>query len=153
MLEMATRRRSRSIRVGTSHHRYVIDFRDYPLCRDALNPPEQIPMRDLAAANRPEGQGIGSWADATDDQRSKWLQRGRVPPDYPRPVAADWPDLLAIIARRVQPARASVKRPVHRLRWWQHADKRPALYRAIAGLKRVLACIIHEARASVTDGA
>ena len=121
-----------------AHHRYVIDFRDYPLCRDALNPPEQIPMRDLAAANRPEGQGIGSWADATDDQRSKWLQRGRVPPDYPRPVAADWPDLLAIIARRVQPARASVKRPVHRLRWWQHADKRPALYRAIAGLKRVL---------------
>ena len=121
-----------------AHHRYVIDFRDYPLCRDSVDPPTQILMRDSTATKRPDGQRSGPWADATDHQRSKWLQRGRVPPDYPRPVAADWPDLLAIVERRVQPARASVKRQVHRLRWWQHADKRPALYRAIAGLKRVL---------------
>ena len=40
-----------------------------------------------------------SWVDATDEQRRAWLQQGRVPLDYPEPVAADWPDVLAIVER------------------------------------------------------
>ena len=68
-----------------------------------------------------------------------WLQRGRVPFDYPGPVAEDWPELLAIVEERVKPERDKVKRLAHRERWWQYGDKRPKLYQAIAGLERVLA--------------
>ena len=53
-------------------------------------------------------------------------------------MAADWPELLAIVEERVKPERMKVKRDAHRLRWWHYGDKRPALYDAIAGLERVL---------------
>ena len=101
-----------------AHHRYVINFRDYPLRRENLGKP---------------------WVGADHDQRRGWLRRGIVPTDYPEPVAADWPDLLTIIEERVKPERDSQNRTALRERWWQYADKRPGLYAAIAGLERVLA--------------
>ena len=107
-----------------AHHRYVINFRDYPLCRDNLN-------------ERPRDEGA-SWTSATEEQRREWTRQGTVPRDYPAPVAADWPDLLAIVEGRVKLERMKVKRQAHRLRWWQYGDKRPALYRAIEDLDRVL---------------
>ena len=101
-----------------AHHRYVIDFRNYPLRRDYL---------------------VERWADATDVQRGTWLRAGIVPLDYPRPVAADWPGLLGIVETKVKPERDVQKRKALRERWWQHADNRPGLYSAIARLDRVLA--------------
>ena len=59
------------------HHRFVINFRDYPLRREDL------------------GERVGG--ERTDDQRREWLRRGVVPLDYPGPVAADWPELLRIV--------------------------------------------------------
>ena len=100
------------------YHRYVINFRDYPLRRE-----------DLGEA----------WAGADDDRRREWLRRGIVPLDYPEPVAADWPDLLPIVEERVKPERMKVNRKVRRDYWWRFGDRQPALYRAIAGLERVLA--------------
>ena len=64
------------------HHRFIINFRDYPLRREDLGK---------------------SWAAAADDQRREWLRLGAVPLDYPGPVAADWPDLLRIVEERVKP--------------------------------------------------
>ncbi len=107
-----------------AHHRYVISFEDFPRER-----------ADLGTL----------WCDADDRQQRDWLRDGIVPLDYPDPVAADWPDLLAILQDRVKPERTrkkpdgdyQLRYPLF-LRWWHHADKRPALYEAIAPLDRVL---------------
>ena len=50
----------------------------------------------------------------------------------------NWPDLLAIVEAKVKPERLKVKRKALRERWWQFAEKQPALQAAIAGLERVL---------------
>ena len=100
-----------------AHHRYVINFRDYPLCREDLG---------------------YRWMDRDNDQRHEWLRRGIVPLDYPAPVAEDWRDLLAIVEEKVKPERMKVNRKVRRDRWWQFGDRQPALYDAIACLERVL---------------
>ena len=122
-----------------AHHRYVINFRDYPLRREniaadgpALPKPFTEPADSLTLP-------VSSWAHATGEQRRAWLRQGRVPLDYPGPVAADWPDALTIADERVKPERMKVNRQVRRDRWWQFGDRQPALYAAIAGLDRVLA--------------
>ena len=101
-----------------AHHRYVINFRNYPLRRD-----------DLGAL----------WGDADGKQRKEWLRDGIVPIDYLGPVAADWPDLLAIVEEKVKPDRDRQKRKARRERWWQFADRQPGLYAAIADFDRVFA--------------
>ena len=100
-----------------AHHRYVIDFRDWPLRREELG--------EL-------------WAAADDDRHREWRRRGIVPLDYPEAVAADWPELLGIVEARAKPERDVQNRKALRERWWHYADKRPGLYAAIAGLDRVL---------------
>ena len=122
-----------------AHHRYVIDFKDFPLLRVA--PPSACggsEHGDVLSAGDRAGGSAASWKGSTDERRRAWLRQGRVPHDYPGPVAADWPDLLAIVEERVKPERMKVKRQAHQLRWWQYGDKRPALYRAIAGQEEVL---------------
>lgn len=101
-----------------AHHRYVINFEDFPLERADLGTP---------------------WAEANDRQRRDWLREGIVPLDYPAPVAADWPDLLAIVRERVKPQRDSDNREAYRRYWWRYAERRGALVDAIAPLDRVLA--------------
>lgn len=67
-----------------------------------------------------------------------WMRDGRVPVDYPGKVAADYPDLLAILEASVKPERQrrdddgtfALRSPLPQ-RWWHYADKRPALYHAI----------------------
>ena len=111
-----------------AHHRYVINFCDWPLRRERLD----------GVMDAPE-----SWAAADEDRRRGWLRAGRVPLDYPGPVAADWPELLAIVEERVKPAREQLgNSPIdrtHKARWWLYANDRPELRAAIAGLERVLA--------------
>jgi hypothetical protein len=67
-----------------AHHRHVINFEDFPLRRE-----------DLGAR----------WGEAGKRRQRDWLRSGIVPIDYPEPVAADWPDLLAIVETRVKPER------------------------------------------------
>ena len=52
--------------------------------------------------------------------------------------ARQWPDLMTIVESRVKPGRMRTKRKALRERWWQFAEKQPALLAAIAGLERVL---------------
>ena len=85
-----------------------------------------------------EGGGE-SWADADEKRRRELRRQPIVPHDYPEPVAADWPELLAIVEERVKPERDVQNRKALRERWWHYAEKRPGLYATVAGLERVLA--------------
>ena len=103
------------------HHRYTINFRDYPLRREDLG--------EL-------------WSEA-DDERHRELRRAPIVPfDYPEPVAADWPDLLAIVEERVKPERAHLtKNAIGRKRamfWWQYGSLAKELGATIGGLGRLL---------------
>ena len=100
-----------------AHHRYVINFRDYPLRREDLGE---------------------TWEEADANQRREWLKKAIVPLDYPEPVAADWPELVGIVKERVRPERLKVNREIRRKRWWQFGDRQPALSAAVRGLQRVL---------------
>ncbi len=50
----------------------------------------------------------------------------------------NWPELMAIVEEKVRPERMRVKRKALRDRWWQFAEKQPALQVALRGLDRVL---------------
>ena len=104
-----------------AHHRYVINFHDWPLRR-----------ADLGA----------TWRDADEGRRRGWRRDGIVPLDYPERVAADWPELLDIVEERVKPARAHLTtNAIGRKRakfWWHYGSSASELYAAIDGLDRVL---------------
>jgi hypothetical protein len=100
-----------------AHHRYVINFEDFPLKRE-----------DLGA----------SWEDADEDQRKEWLRDGIVPLDYPEPVAADWPDLLEIVERKVKPERLAQKDEYGQKFWWRFLRTRPEMREAARHLSRVI---------------
>ena len=100
-----------------THHRYVINFEDWPLRREASHV---------------------CWQAMTGEDRRKALSTGVVPVDYPFPVAADYPDLLAIVEEKVKPSRLKDNRPSYRKYWWRYAEKRGELAAAVAPLKQVL---------------
>ncbi len=100
-----------------AHHRYVINFRDWPLRRAELG---------------------ATWRGASEKKRRDWRRAGVVPLDYPEPVAADWPELLTMVQEKAKPERDVQNRKALRERWWHYAEKRPGLYSAIEGLDRVL---------------
>ena len=99
------------------HHRYVIDFNDSPLDR---------------------ARELGSWSKLSEVRRNALLSEGRVPEDYPGPVASDWPEALRLVRAAVWPYRQRQKRRALVERWWQFGEKRPGLRRAIASLPRVI---------------
>ena len=105
-----------------AHHRYVINFRDYPLRREALGE---------------------TWQEADAEQRREWLREAIVPLDYPGPVAMDWPDLTAIVEQRVRPERMKLgdngDARRRKEKWWLWGRYTPALFAAIDSLDHVLA--------------
>lgn len=66
------------------------------------------------------------------------------------PYAVDYPDCLAIVEEKVKPERTrkkengefALRKPLPQ-KWWIYADKRPALYEAIALRDRVLVICLH----------
>ncbi len=100
-----------------AHHRYAINFLDLPLCRKCDGP---------------------GWLALTDDQRREALRQGIVAHDYPREVAADWPDLLAIVERLVKPERLKQSDEGGKRLWWRYLRPREEMYRAIEDLPDVL---------------
>jgi hypothetical protein len=97
-----------------AHHRYVIDFGDFPLKREL-----EIP----------------SWSTADEHQRAEFRRSAIVPSDYPDPVAADWPELLAIVEQRVRPYRNERLANT----WWRFERGRPQLFAATRNLSHVIA--------------
>ncbi len=104
-------------RPDQSPSRWVINFHDWPLSRSAS----------------------GRWRDATKKHQNQWIADGRVPEDYPGPVAADFPECLSIVEEKVKPVRAKNKRKAYRERWWQYAEKQTKLRAAISKYENVLA--------------
>ena len=100
-----------------SHHRYVINFEDWPLRREDV--------------------GV-LWRECVEDERGDFIRTGIVPLDYPESVAADYPDLLAIVETKVKAERILDNRENYRRYWWQFAERRPGLMRATRGRSRVL---------------
>jgi hypothetical protein len=104
------------------HHRYVIDFEDFPLVR-------------VGACK--------SWAAMTSAEQSTALKAGIVPADYNGPAAGDWPELLEILDRFVRPEREKLIghgiAEARRKFWWRHASRAKNLYAAIAQHDRVIA--------------
>jgi len=103
-----------------AHRRWCIDFNDFPLQRE----------KDLKP-----------WATMAERERSACRRKGLVPIDYAGPVAADWPDLLAIVRQLVKPERDLQKRDALRERWWQYAEKRPGLRSMVKSMPDVCACL------------
>jgi hypothetical protein len=58
--------------------------------------------------------------------------------DWPLEKAQAYGDVFKIIKEKIYPERMKVRREAHKKYWWHYGDKRPALYRAIAPLERVL---------------
>lgn len=100
-----------------SHHRYAIDFSNWPLARSI---------------------GGDRWDDLSTAQQSAQRHAGTVAFDYPGPVAGDWPDLLRIVEQRVHPERMAQGDPNGRRLWWRFLRSREELYRTIGPLRHVL---------------
>src|SRR5271157_4519626 len=101
--------------------RWVINFFDWPL----------------------ERKLEGEWNSADESNRAQWLREGRVPQDYPGPVAEDYPDCLSILRIKVQPEREKLlgKNDMATRRgtyWWRHASDARNLYKAIRGIERAI---------------
>ena len=114
-----------------AHHRYVINFGELPLLRE---------------------ESSGPWAKMDERERQERRRTGRVPRDYPEPVAADWPELIEIVERRVKPERVGkdankYPRMVHE--WWKFWNVRPELYGAITGREWVLVTSRHSQHAAL----
>nr|WP_015063332.1 DNA methyltransferase [Paracoccus marcusii]AFQ90331.1 hypothetical protein [Paracoccus marcusii] len=105
-----------------AHDRYAIDFENLPLRRDP----------SLKSWNLNPG------TEACEKRRRDWLRTGVVPADYPDPVAADWPDLLEIVERRVKPERATNNDQQRREVWWRYTRPAPGLKAATASLPQIL---------------
>jgi hypothetical protein len=77
-----------------------------------------------------------------DQTPSRWVINFR---DWPIEKAAEYPDCFEIVERVVKPERTrknddgefQLRYPLYE-RWWHYADKRPELYKTIAGKERVL---------------
>jgi hypothetical protein len=100
--------------------RWIINFHDWPMERSAT----------------------GCWAYSDEQQRRSFLRVGLVPADYPGPVAADYPDCLAIVRNDVYPERARNRDRQRREIWWRFTRPAIELYKRISPLHRVLALTI-----------
>ncbi|HTR27411.1 MAG TPA: DNA methyltransferase [Terriglobales bacterium] len=99
------------------HRRYVINFEDWPLKREDLG---------------------HDWANADEETRKGWRRTNVMPLDYPDPVAADYPDLLAIVEEKVRPERQNQASIVNPARWWMFARPATDMQEAVRNLPRVL---------------
>lgn len=58
--------------------------------------------------------------------------------NWPIEKAAQYPECFKIVEELVKPEREKAKRERLREKWWQYAEVRPGLFKAIKGLRRVL---------------
>lgn len=85
-------------------------------------------------------------ASRPDQSPSRWvinffdwpLNRNTAPEGYDGPVAADYPDCLAIVEQRVKPERSENNDAGARQHWWRFLRPRPELYASIAEMSAVL---------------
>ena len=109
-------------RFDQSPSRWVINFHDWPLNREA----------------------DGIWQTADVKKRKEWLRAGSVPADYPDQVAKDYSDVLEIIIERVKPDRDKLglkddsSAKGYAKYWWRYRRMAIDLYCSISGKEKVL---------------
>lgn len=136
--------------------RYVIQFFDWPLNRKASGKWEETPMEKKQSRQTIDGEkltpstGFTFYKDPEEipkslsTKRRDWLRSGIVPSDYPYRVAADYPDLLAIIKEKVKPERDALKEKGNSTaldrakKWWRYGRMSTALFKNINGMKEVI---------------
>jgi hypothetical protein len=104
------------------HHRYVINFEDFPLGRRDLEP---------------------SWKEANDRVRREYLSSGLVPLDYQDHVAEDWPKLLHLVCNKVMVERHKQSEEIQKYPWWRFWRPRADLVALTSSLSRILAISRH----------
>ncbi len=150
--------------IGQLPSRSVICFHDWPLGRIG----QQLPVSGedvVEVVRRVNPTRADSWfptknqrwdnpdrsIESSEEYRRHWLQMGVVPADYPHPVAADFPEVLAIVETEVRPERQrpsqkgpdkngrdfQLRTPLAE-RFWHYGEKRPELYATIRELRRCL---------------
>jgi hypothetical protein len=70
-----------------------------------------------------------------DHSASRWIINFF---DWPLEGAERYSDCIEIVREKVKPQRDEVARTARRERWWQFAERAPALYEALTALRRVL---------------
>jgi hypothetical protein len=108
--------------------------------RDSRNKQVLFPFLTGKDLNARADQSPSRWAIYFFD----WpLDRNTAPKGHAGPVAADFPDCLEIVEQRVKPERLayppdSAWNRSLRDKWWLFGLPRPALWRAMSGMRRVL---------------
>ncbi|WP_354635278.1 Eco57I restriction-modification methylase domain-containing protein [Planktothricoides raciborskii] len=109
-------------------------------------------MHRLIAANPQNQEVIFPYIGGSEVNSSPTHQYYRYAIDFfDREESECWenyPDLMQIVHDKVKPERDVQKRKALCERWWQYAEKRPGLKKAIAPLSRVLVCSLHSANLS-----
>jgi hypothetical protein len=62
-----------------------------------------------------------------------------------------YPEPLKVVRDLVKPQRDTVRRDAHRIYWWHHGDKRPALYKAIRKNKSTFALCLHTKYLAISE--
>jgi len=103
-----------------AHHRYTIDFADFPLHRET---------------------SLKSWNTMSLKEREAAIDAGIVPSDFSEPVAEDWPSLLGIVRRLVKPDRDKLGNNADGRKrkkfWWRYGRAPRGLYNTISTMDRV----------------
>jgi hypothetical protein len=83
------------------------------------------------------GQDLNSRPDCS---ASRWVINFH---DWSQERARSYPECFDQVIRLVKPERDKNNRKVYRDYWWQYAEKRPAMIRAVVGLERIVALTLH----------
>lgn len=83
------------------------------------------------------GQDLNSRADLS---ASRWVINFH---DWPESKAKTYPECYGLAWRLVKPERDKNNRKVYRDYWWQYAEKRPGLLKAVNGLRHVILIVLH----------
>ena len=106
-------------------------------------------MERLIAENPKNGEVISPYIGGEEVNSSPTHAHHRYVIDFrdrsEAKCRSEWPELMILLDKKVKPERTrmrpngefALRAPLPQ-RWWQHCDKRPALYAAIGGLERVL---------------
>jgi len=124
-------------------------FDDRAKDRDAVN---SLAKRDeLIAKDARNAERIFPYlggSELTDDPEQKHHRYVINFGDMSEEEARAWPDLMAIVEEKVKPDRLLDNRPSYSKYWWQYAEKRGELSRALAGRHRALVISRHTHYAS-----
>ncbi|PZM88941.1 MAG: hypothetical protein DIU79_16125, partial [Actinobacteria bacterium] len=103
-----------------------------------MDPAEADALIDKDARNKDilfpylNGQDLNNRPDCS---ASRWVINFH---DWSEDRAKSYPECYERVLRLVKPEREKNSRKVYRDYWWQYAEKRPALLKAMAGLERVI---------------